>query len=94
MGTVLDFFARNGTEDRGRAPELLIELFFTSNDNLFQPLRGVHNSLDLDAPGVAVRAFPAEDYRAEFAAYLWCEYPQRAAETSALMTALRRRRRS
>jgi predicted ATPase len=73
--TVLDFFARNGTEDRARAPELRIELFFSNNVDLFQPLRGVHNSLNLDAPGVAVRAFPAEDYRGEFAAYLDSEPP-------------------
>lgn len=67
---VLDFFARSGSQDPAPPPELLIELYLSDTCDVFQPLRGVHNSRNEDAPGVSVRAFPSEDYRTELRTYL------------------------
>jgi putative ATP-dependent endonuclease of the OLD family len=73
--TVLEFFKRNGTHDPAPPPELRIELYLSQEHDVFQPLRGVHNSRNEDVPGVSVRAFPAEEYRAELRTYLKSDPP-------------------
>jgi putative ATP-dependent endonuclease of OLD family len=73
--TVLDFFARNGTEDPAPLPELRIDLFLSAEDDVFQTMRGVHNAEGEDAPGVSVHAFPSEEYRDEMRTYLASDPP-------------------
>lgn len=70
------YFASLGTENPLSPPEILVELYFTKDDDAFQLMRGVYNSLqDKDAPGISVRISPSEDYAVEFAAYI--EDPER-----------------
>lgn len=87
-----DFFAKYGTSDQVAPPEILIELHLTNSDE-FQRLRGVHNSLRVDCPGVLMCIAPAEEYTDEFKAYLhdspprilpvefytvdWCDFSDR-----------------
>ena len=66
---VSDFFAKHGTADRVAPPEILIELYLANRDEL-QRLRGVHNSLQVDCPGVLMRIAPADEYAEEFETYL------------------------
>jgi len=66
---VTDFFARYGTSNQAALPEILIELYLSDRDE-FQRLRGVHNSRQVDRPGVKMRIAPADQYKEEFAAYL------------------------
>lgn len=73
--TVLDFFERRGRGEAVPAPELRIELFLASDNDAFQPLRGVHNTQGLDAPGIQVSAALSPDYHAEFDAYLQNQPP-------------------
>jgi ABC-type lipoprotein export system ATPase subunit len=72
---VLEYFQHFGTDRAAAPPELSIELFLNGDDDLLQPMRGVHNSLDIDAPGIALRAFPATEYGTEFDAYMRSEPP-------------------
>ena len=61
----LAFFAG----DQTRPPEILIEVYL-KDDDAVQPLRGVHNSIRADCPGVRVHIAPSADYAAEFAEYV------------------------
>lgn len=67
---VVDFFERLGTAHAAPLPEIRIELYLSSEPDMFQTMRGVHNSRKEDAPGVVVRAFPSDEYKAELAGYL------------------------
>ena len=67
---VLDFFKASKDGSPVAAPELLIELYLSGEIDAFQRLRGVHNSRQLDCPGVLFRVHPAADYRVEFNAYM------------------------
>lgn len=51
-------------------PEILIELYFPKLDSRLQALRGVHNSLHEDCPGISLKISPAIDYALEYEAYL------------------------
>lgn len=66
---VAQFFAKYGTAEQVALPEILIELHLADLDEL-QRLRGVHNSLQADCPGVLMRIAPADQYKEEFGAYL------------------------
>jgi putative ATP-dependent endonuclease of OLD family len=63
------YFRNYGTSEPAPAPEVLIELYFSDDDDV-QQLRGVHNSRREDCPGISFRAFPSPDYDPEFAAYM------------------------
>jgi len=67
--SVTEFFDKYGTRDQVALPEILIELYLSDRDE-FQRLRGVHNSRQVDCPGVLMRIAPADQYREEFEAYL------------------------
>lgn len=67
---VLEFFKTFGGDSKVAPPELLIELYLSDQIDAFQRLRGVHNSRQVDVPGVSLRVYPSADYRAEFAEYM------------------------
>jgi hypothetical protein len=69
VAAVNDFFAKYGEPGQVAPPEILIELYLANTDE-FQRLRGVHNSLQLDCPGILARIAPADEYAEEFRAYL------------------------
>jgi putative ATP-dependent endonuclease of the OLD family len=71
---VLDFFARQRTEDV-KPPEIHIEIFLTRSIDALHSLRGVHNSQKTDCPGVAVHITPSPEYSDEFRDYLESEPP-------------------
>lgn len=71
---VLDYFARHGTDSPSPPPEILIELYLDDTDDV-QVLRGVHNSLRLDRPGVRLHIAPDDGYADEFAAYMASDPP-------------------
>lgn len=59
--------------DAGEDPlplEILIELFLDASDDAVQALRGLHNSLAIDRPGLRIRATPSADYANELIQYL------------------------
>ncbi|MDQ3913806.1 MAG: AAA family ATPase [Actinomycetota bacterium] len=66
---VSDFFDANHKKEPRRLPEIVIELYLR-NDDALQSLRGVHNSLEVDCPGVRFYVGPSPDYETEFANYL------------------------
>lgn len=70
-----DFFTKYGTSSQVAPPEILIELYLTNSDE-FQRLRAVHNSLQVDCPGVLMRIAPAEECADEFKAYLYDNPPR------------------
>lgn len=74
--TVVAFFDSLGTQDPAPVPEISIELFLSDGPDMFQPLRGVHNSKNEDAPGVRIHVFPSADYQAELAMYLQAQPPK------------------
>lgn len=63
------FFAAYARDGEGRPPEILIELYLRDDDAV-QRLRGVHNSLGIDAPGVRMHIAPAAEYTDEFREYM------------------------
>jgi len=67
---VTDYFSSLSTEAAASPPEILIELYLSSSDPDVQLLRGVHNSLKTDAPGVSLHIRPSDDYAVELAEYL------------------------
>src|SRR5664280_2788630 len=67
---VHEFFETLRTESPLQAPEILIELYLTSDKDELQFMRGVYNSRRDDVPGVRIRIAPSEDYAEEFAGYL------------------------
>ena len=67
--SVAEFFAKYGTPEQVALPEILIELHLADRDE-FQRLRGVHNTLQADCPGVLMRIAPSDEYAEEFDAYL------------------------
>lgn len=72
-----EFFTRYGTVDKVPAPEILIELYLStdSTDPDLHRMRGVHNSrsergVKTDCPGVRLQIMPSDEYKAEFAEYM------------------------
>jgi energy-coupling factor transporter ATP-binding protein EcfA2 len=66
---VLDFFARQAMESIA-PPEIHIEVYLTSAIDALHTLRGVHNSLKADCPGVAIDVAPSPEYSDELKDYL------------------------
>ena len=72
---VADYFRKFGTADQIAPPEIEIELYLASDDAEAQRMRGVHNSLARDCPGVRLHIKPSDDYTVEFAEYMQGEHP-------------------
>lgn len=70
---VKNYFDSLGTGTPLPAPEILIELYLTGDNDDLQPLLGVHNSRQEKAPGVQLHIHPSADYSQEFADYLQAE---------------------
>ena len=68
--TVRTFFESvvAGTPDD--KPEIWIELYFPKLAATLQAMRGVHNSLREDCPGISLKISPSTDYELEYEAYL------------------------
>jgi len=66
---VSDFFESYGKDASAKPPEIVIELYLGDDDNL-QSLRGVHNSLGADCPGVRLHVAPSSEYEPELKEYL------------------------
>lgn len=64
-----DFFAAHARGQQASPPEIVIELYLRDDDSV-QGLRGVHNSLSADQPGVRVHIAPSLEYSAEYSDYL------------------------
>lgn len=67
---VADYFSALSAATPVDPPEILIELYLSSSGPDVQLLRGVHNSLKIDAPGVSLHIRPSDDYALELAEYL------------------------
>jgi putative ATP-dependent endonuclease of the OLD family len=70
IGNVANYFAKLGGSDEVSPPEIEIELYVSSKSADAQRMRGVHNSLGIDSPGVRVRIKPSEEFAVEFSEYL------------------------
>ena len=69
QGRVKRFFEDLRAEEAAPPPEILIEIYLGEDDEP-QRMRGVHNSIGADCPGVTVRISPSDDFAEEFKAYL------------------------
>ncbi|OLT55274.1 ATP-dependent endonuclease [Corynebacterium sp. CNJ-954] len=67
---VSDYLAAYAQHPYAPSPSITIELYFDSDDPDVQRLRGVHNSLQEDRPGVKLQVALNPDYDEEFAAYM------------------------
>jgi putative ATP-dependent endonuclease of the OLD family len=72
---VSEFFERYAKDGHAKPPEITIELFLRGDDDV-QSLRGVHNSLGIDCPGVGLRVTPSPEYEPEFKAYMKSAPPE------------------
>lgn len=72
--SVLSFFA-GPSNSSVSPPEISIELYLTNSVDALHALRGVHNSLKLDCPGIALRVEPSSEYSTEFADYMASDPP-------------------
>lgn len=64
---VEDFFAAvSGGDATAKPPEILIELYFKKDSGSIAHLQGVHNSLGIDVPGVALSIVLNDELRSEF----------------------------
>ena len=70
---VRDYFSAYATNPQAPAPVISIELYFDSADPDVQRMRGIHNSLNLDCPGVKLEVVRNPDYDEEFDAYMSAE---------------------
>lgn len=75
VGNVADYFAKYGTDQQVPPPEILIELYLKSTDADAQRMRGVHNALGQDSPGVRLHVKPSDEYRVEFDEYMKANHP-------------------
>lgn len=64
------YFESLGTDSPQPPPEILIELYFTNEDDDLQALLGVHNSRQDKVPGVRMHIAPSAEYSEEFADYM------------------------
>lgn len=67
---VVDYLAAYKLNPQAPAPVISIEVYLESEDPDVQRMRGVHNSLKRDCPGVKLEVVPDPDYDEEFAAYM------------------------
>lgn len=72
---VEEFFTKYGTADQVAPPEIEIELHLASTEADAQRMRGIHNSLKADTPGVRMHIKPSDDYAVEFDEYMKGEHP-------------------
>ncbi|MDQ4144904.1 MAG: AAA family ATPase, partial [Actinomycetota bacterium] len=72
---VSDFFERYAKDGSGKPPEITVELYLRGDDDV-QSLRGVHNSLGADCPGVRLHIAPSAEYEPEFKEYMKNAPPQ------------------
>lgn len=72
---VLEFFEQHGSEEGIAPPRLLVEVYLSDQIDALQHLRGVHNTLQHDCPGVAFSVSASEDYRAELREYMESDPP-------------------
>lgn len=70
-----EFFDKYGTEEALPTPEIYVELHLSNEDEV-QRLRGVHNSLQVDSPGVSLRIKLASSYSEAFDAYMTSTPPK------------------
>src|SRR5690242_2016747 len=68
--TVLAYFKNYGTENATPPPSFLIEIYLSNEIDALQHLRGVHNTLAVDCPGVALRVAPSQEYQPELKEYM------------------------
>ncbi|UGT64412.1 ATP-dependent nuclease [Nocardia asteroides] len=73
QAAVKSYFESLGTSSPLPPPEILIELYLSNEDDKLQEMFGVHNSLQLKAPGIRIRIAPSPAYREEFADYMAAE---------------------
>lgn len=66
---VAEYFAALAEGQSPAAPEILIELYLSPENDDVHVLRGVHNSRREDAPGIRVHIKPSIEYGVEFAGY-------------------------
>ncbi|MER7244450.1 AAA family ATPase [Kribbella sp. NPDC000426] len=67
---VHEYFDSLKTDTPGAPPEILIELYFEKKAADVQALRGVHNSLLEDCPGVQIHIKPSATFDVEFQEYI------------------------
>ena len=69
QGRVKRFFEDLRAGGATSPPEILIEIYLGEDDEP-QRMRGVHNSIGADCPGVSVSIAPSDDFAEEFRLYL------------------------
>ena len=67
---VSEYFSAYETNPRAVVPSIIIEVFFDSDDPDIQRMRGVHNSLRADSPGVKLEVALNDDFEDEFDSYM------------------------
>lgn len=67
---VRDYLVAYAKDSQTPAPSIRIELYLDSEDADVQRMRGVHNSQQVDCPGVKLEVVPDPDYDEEFTAYM------------------------
>jgi putative ATP-dependent endonuclease of the OLD family len=70
LPNVLEYFNKYGTQGAIAPPRLLIEIYLSNESDALQPLRGVHNTLQADCPGVVFSVAPSDQYQAELKEYM------------------------
>ena len=70
QASTLDYFTSLTTANPLAKPEINIELYLDSDAADFQRMRGIHNSQQIDAPGLRIHIFPDPNYVTEFEQYL------------------------
>lgn len=70
LNDVHDYFAKYAEDPSTPPPSICIELFLDSEDSDVQRMRGVHNSLGWDCPGVKLEVLYNADYAEEFSTYM------------------------
>ena len=68
-GVVDNFFDKLEAGEKPNAPEITIELYFSVDTTGAERLRGIHNSLAEDVPGLSVSVRPDPDHAAELTQY-------------------------
>ncbi|MEP7763233.1 AAA family ATPase [Sanguibacter sp. 25GB23B1] len=67
---VSEYLAAYANNPRTPAPRIEIELYFDCPDPDIQRMRGIHNSLHIDCPGIKLTVARNPDFDEEFAAYM------------------------
>lgn len=67
---VNEYFDAYARDPQALTPSICIEVYLDSNDPDVHRMRGVHNSLRVDCPGIKFEVIRDPDYDEEFAAYM------------------------